>query len=156
MRHEGAVMAARSQSRKVAGLTSGRAERAGRSAVVRGTFPTPFRPSVLGFAALAIAVALWGAGYKLSLYQHLNDRAKCLPVAKLWIEHRDTVGITVSKLRAAAPILPSLALLPVAKEETRYATRADVFLPALEVRGASTSGSLVPLRAPPFSRFLLN
>jgi len=46
---------------------------------------TPFTISLLG---LAIAVALWGYGYKLSLYHRHPDRTTVNAVAKLWIKDR--------------------------------------------------------------------
>jgi hypothetical protein len=46
---------------------------------------TPFTISLLG---LAIAVALWGYGYKLSLYHRHPDRTAVNAVAKLWIKDR--------------------------------------------------------------------
>jgi hypothetical protein len=50
-------------------------------------FASAFRPCVLGFLVLALAVAAWGFGYKISLYQ--PNSGTRLTVAKLWDEHRN-------------------------------------------------------------------
>lgn len=43
-----------------------------------------FRPYALGFLALAIAIALWGSGYKLSRYDPHPSAASRASIAKLW------------------------------------------------------------------------
>jgi len=115
-----------------------------------------FSPCVLAFAGLAIAVALWGYGYKLSLYEQSSEGAKSLSVAKLYIEHRDTVGVTVSKLRATLPT--SAVFLPLADPAPaiRRPVAEEGVHQKLEAYGAATPGSLIPFRAPPTSSFLLN
>ena len=45
-------------------------------------FAAAFRPCVLGFLCLAVAIAAWGFGYKISLYQP-NSGIRST-VAKLW------------------------------------------------------------------------
>lgn len=55
------------------------------------------RPSVLGCAALAIAVLLRGYGYKLSLY-HQHERRSHIRVAKFWIERRAAAGSAASRV----------------------------------------------------------
>jgi hypothetical protein len=59
-------------------------------------FFTPFTFSLIG---LAVAVALWGYGYKLSLYHRHPGNASVNQVAKLWIKERGSVA---SSLRAVA------------------------------------------------------
>ena len=48
-------------------------------------FVSAFRPCVFGFLGLALAVAAWGFGYKVSLYQ--TDSGTRSIVAKLWDRH---------------------------------------------------------------------
>jgi len=60
-------------------------------------FLTPLTVSILG---LAITVALWGYGYKLSLYDRHPGKSTDNLVAKLWIKERCGVA---SMVRAAAP-----------------------------------------------------
>ncbi len=52
-----------------------------------------FRPTALGFIALALAVVIWGYGYKLSLYFTAPDSQDEIPAAKLWIEHRNGYSV---------------------------------------------------------------
>jgi hypothetical protein len=46
------------------------------------------RPFSLGLIALAIAVFLWGLGYKLSLYHSQQNHEAGASVAKLWVDPR--------------------------------------------------------------------
>jgi hypothetical protein len=46
------------------------------------------RPFSLGLIALAIAVFLWGLGYKLSLYHSQQNHEARTSVAKLWVDPR--------------------------------------------------------------------
>lgn len=48
---------------------------------------------MLGFIALALAVVVWGYGYKLSLYFTAPDSQDEIPAAKLWIEHRNGYSV---------------------------------------------------------------
>jgi hypothetical protein len=142
-------------SRKVVLSTSEEDGQVGNLGVCARSVAAIFNPCVLAIAGLAIAVALWGYGYKLSLYKQSTEGTKCLSVAKLYVEHRDPVGVTVSKLRTPLPTSPLfLALAEPSPEIQRPMAEEDVQQP-LEAHGAATSGALIPFRAPP-SSFLLN
>jgi hypothetical protein len=109
-----------------------------------------FRPCVLGFAALAITVALWGYGYKLSLY-HQRDHTSAIPVAKLWIEHRDATALAAFSLPGNTHSIPvSLSLWAAAPGTLRADDKSDV-LQSIEARGTATQGALIPSRSPPRS-----
>jgi hypothetical protein len=58
----------------------------------RKRFLNPFAFSLIG---LAVAVALWGYGYKLSLYHRHATKASVNQVAKLWIKERGSVASSV-------------------------------------------------------------
>jgi hypothetical protein len=81
-----------------------------------------FRPCTLAFFGLAIAITLWGYGYKLSLYLHLPDSEQ-IPVAKMWIEHRhghlDLSVVLPPRHKAATPL--SLGAQPVSTPDVRLA-----------------------------------
>jgi hypothetical protein len=111
-----------------------------------------FRPWVLGIAALAMAVALWGYGYKLSLYRQ-PDQAACLPVAKLWIDHRNPVEVAVATVRSPA-VFPVCIAVPVAAAPACFAEGNGVVLRPAETRGVATLGALTPFRSPPIPSFL--
>ncbi len=106
------------------------------------------RPCVLGCAALAIAVLLWGYGYKLSLY-HQHERHSQVPVAKLWIEHRSSAFSSASKLRIRANSLT--VSLPFAHLAPHNLCELEQPLdrPSFKVARLATAGSLIPLRSPP-------
>jgi hypothetical protein len=55
------------------------------------------RPRLLAAAliGLAVAVTLWGLGYKLSLYHFGASSASPTPLAKLWIEPRNSAPLPV-------------------------------------------------------------
>ena len=57
-----------------------------------------FRPCTLGFIALALAVVVWGYGYKLSLYFTTPNSQDEIPAAKLWIEHRNGYSVEFQAL----------------------------------------------------------
>jgi hypothetical protein len=114
-----------------------------------------FRPCALGFTALALAVALWGYGYKLSLYIYGSDHASHMPVAKLWIEHRNGAVAAVSKLRAKAQTTPVFLALPIPPPQWLRVECQVGSLQRAEAHRAATSGSPIPLRSPPPSNLLL-
>ena len=58
------------------------------------------RPCALGIVGLAVAVFLWGYGYKLSLYHCHSGSSSHTPVAKLWIEPRSAPIAAASSLKA--------------------------------------------------------
>ena len=47
-----------------------------------------FNPFTISLLCLAAAVALWGYGYKLSLYHRHPDKTSANAVAKLWVKER--------------------------------------------------------------------
>ena len=65
---------------------------AGRSAKVSSAL-------ALELLALALAVFLWGLGYKLSLYHHHSRADQCSGVAKLWINPRHPATPRVLQFR---------------------------------------------------------
>lgn len=107
-----------------------------------------FRPCVPGIGALAVAVALWGFGYKLSLYHRHEPPSSRAAFAKLWIEPRNACvdpPRVKSRLHPASdsqafstslPLLrsPGRGLTPVLSERTRNVTYFH---------------DLIPLRSPP-------
>lgn len=105
------------------------------------------RPCVLGFAALALAITLWGFGYKLSLYQP-KAMTRCL-TAKFWDKHqsvevpRSAVSRPVADTVDAGPhvfVPPDASLRRATFDEG--ARRCDSLLAALFAYRR-------PLRSPP-------
>jgi hypothetical protein len=65
-----------------------------------------FKPSALGLGGLVIAVALWGFGYKLSLYHRHPTPVQQATVAKLWIEQNASLA-AVQRLRNQSHLVAS-------------------------------------------------
>jgi hypothetical protein len=114
-----------------------------------------FRPCVLGFVALAIAVALWGYGYKLSLYRQ-QDHVTQIPVAKLWIEHRGAATeAAVSRLRAQVNVFPVCLLLPIPAVQMPGKQNEPGGFQSTETSGIAIPEYLLPFRSPPAISLLL-
>jgi hypothetical protein len=114
-----------------------------------------FRPFTLGIAALAIAIALWGIGYKLCLHPRHSSSSSQIPVAKLWIESRDDLRATASRLRVAAHFVPSSHAFSVPVQRLpRFSWTAACTLSRC-MRNLVYFDSLFPLRSPPPHRFRL-
>lgn len=70
-----------------------------------------FRPCALGLIGLAISVALWSVGYKLSLYNQHAASSSQIPVVKIWLETRHAPITAIFRLRRASHLLPGSAAL---------------------------------------------
>ena len=113
-------------------------------------FVLTLRPCVLGFFALALAVAAWGFGYKISLYQPQSGARSI--VAKLWDKQLSTqtkeTSVTTAKVipgqsHITEVVAPDLRLCPSA---------ASAFLaapPRISLSIVSVEYHL-PFRSPPF------
>ena len=104
---------------------------------------------------LAIAVALWGFGYKISLYHPDPNHAVRASVAKLWIERRCAeivahFGQTVPPRSSAdSQFLPVVPHAPRRLHEFLFSNRSSY------LRAFSVVASLIPSRAPPSQPFFL-
>ena len=124
---------------------------------VRCVYPSRiqiFRPCALGIIGLAIAVVLWGAGYKLSLY-HRHATPSSVPVAKLWIESRQAFVTAVSRFKAKSHLVPgSQALSALIPRLPRLSSTVASILPVC-VRDIDYFVFPIPSRSPPPHRFFL-
>lgn len=112
-------------------------------------------PLALGLLCLAVAVALWGYGYKLSLYSPPEGSGPRVP-AKLWIEHR--FGFDRFSSSAAAPNLkarvyaqPGVSALLAAVPEFLLLNVPDLLLATARPRAIPFFHSAIPLRSPPLA-----
>lgn len=112
-------------------------------------------PLALGLLGLAVAVALWGYGYKLSLYSPPEGPGSRVP-AKLWIEHR--FGFDRFSSSAAAPNLkariyaqPGVSALVAAAPELPLRSVSSLFLRTARPRAIPFFHSAIPLRSPPLA-----
>lgn len=107
------------------------------------------RPRALELVGLMVAVALWGFGYKLSLYSLHPTDAQRTTVAKLWVEGDDSLA-AAKRLKsqsqlAAGPqaICSPISWLP-------GLDRAAVcFLPGQRCGILSVDSSILPRSPPP-------
>ena len=114
-----------------------------------------FRPCAAGFIGLAIAVALWGFGYKLSLYHRPSAPSSQVPVARFWIDPLDRFETAASSLKAKLHLVPDSQALAAFIQRIRY--RGFTVARTLPVwrRQVTYFDLLIPLRGPPPQRFSL-
>jgi hypothetical protein len=123
-----------------------------------GSFPDWGQASglcVLGIVGLALAVVLWGYGYRLSLYHRNAAPSARIPVAKLWIEPRSASAAATSRLKINLHLPPGSQALSVRIPRLPSLTRAAACIPPLNECCAAFVDLLIPSRAPPPLRFLL-
>jgi hypothetical protein len=111
----------------------------------RGSF-LRFRPCVFGFSLLAVAVALWGYGYRVSLYRPQPENGLRIPAAKLWVEHRNSARVSVDSAQTAPDFFSLTALPEVSLPRWIEREAVSWWAPTLH---AATPGSLIPFRSPP-------
>jgi hypothetical protein len=112
-------------------------------------------PSTLGIIGLAIAVALWGYSYKLSLYHRDTAPSARVPVAKLWIEPRGASDAAAPSIKAIAQFAPGSQAFPAHIPRLPIISRAVAFISQLNESCIPFFDLLIPSRAPPPPRFLL-
>lgn len=111
-----------------------------------------FRPRVLAFSALVMAVALWGFAYKISLYAVHPTAVQRSSVAKLWLEP-DASIVAAKKLQTQSHLLASPQAL---SSSVSWLPRLDHAVVGLLLE--QTYGSLSPIssirpRSPPQAEF---
>lgn len=115
------------------------------------TWKQIFRPCALGILGLAIAVVLWGTGYKLSLYhRHLVPP---VPVAKLWVESRNASLAVASGLKAKSHFVSDSQTYFDPIQRLPHHSRASVCVLSVCTRDIAYFGFLIPFRSPPPPRF---
>ena len=107
-----------------------------------------YRPHFLGFSGLALAVALWGFGYKLSLYHPHPAPSLRTIVAKLWIEPPNASIDAVRRLRNQSNVAASPQALCASIRYPRL-ERAVVSVFPSKGCGVQSSSFPTPLRSPP-------
>lgn len=114
-----------------------------------------FKPCAFGLIGLAIAVALWGFDYKLSLYHCHTASSSRVPVAKLWIEPRNASVAADSSLNAKSHFVPASHAFPVPVQRLSPLSRTLAHIPPLCRRDVAYFDFLIPFRSPPTQRFSL-
>ena len=113
------------------------------------------KPFPLALFGLAIAVTLWGYGYKLSLYRPHPAPSSLASVAKMWDGPRNPSKAAASNPKTRSHLIPgSLALLAPSQPLLHASGTVALVFP---VRTSSVKylNSLIPSRSPPPYRFRL-
>jgi hypothetical protein len=113
------------------------------------------RPCTFGLIGLAIAVALWGFGYKLSLYHRHAAPSSRVPVAKLWIEPRDAFVAAASSLNAKSHLVPTPQAFPVPILRLPLLSQTVPCNYPVRRHLVAYFDFLIPFRSPPPNRFHL-
>ena len=107
----------------------------------------------LSFIGLAIIVALWGFGYKLSLYHPRGDHSARVSVAKMWIEPRNATAVPASKLKSKSHLFPGSQALSLPVQKGPNLKRAIAYILPPATRYITYLNFLIPSRSPPSLRF---
>jgi hypothetical protein len=108
------------------------------------------RPLNLGLIGLAVAVALWGFAYKLSLYRPHQNHPASMSVAKLWLGPDRTV--LISKIRPKCQLQQRWTLDSVLAKQSETPAEADNgLLTVTEVAAAGRNhfANYIPRSPPP-------
>lgn len=124
------------------------------SAMARVPQWTKLRPSAAGLIGLALAVFLWGLGYKLSLYHQHKSPASQTSVAKLWTGPRSLPLRAVSAFRTRSHLIHDLNALPAQQHGTPWLSQA-VLAPLGHGFAVESPAFLIPARSPPPQRLRL-
>ncbi len=113
------------------------------------------RPWTLGLIGLAIAVALWGFGYKLSRYSLHSDFSSRASFAKLWDKHEDSAQVAETVKLAPQSNLSFEWRAILTLPEDKPVLERQALCHSDESKFISPwSRSLLPLRSPPSRTFL--
>jgi len=106
-----------------------------------------FRPYVLAFLALALAVGGWGYGYKLSQYLHHSEVSKA-SATRMWVDHRDNSTL-VPAHQSPVQQIPGSALVALSSPSLPRLSRDHALITPAPARVAFLFTALIPFRAPP-------
>ena len=110
-------------------------------------------PYSLGLVGLAIAIVLWGTGYRLSLYCPHPAHSSRVPVAKLWTEPRIPSLAAISARTAKSHLLPGPQAFPATCRLPPSLNRATGSCLCRRYRGITSHDFLIPFRSPPTHSF---
>ena len=108
-----------------------------------------FRPYVLAFLALAIAVGGWGYGYKLSQYMQHSEVSRA-SATRMWVDHRDDSSATAPQHHTRPQRISGFELFALfAPLQLQRLSRDHAFTTPAPARVPFILFSLIPFRAPP-------
>jgi hypothetical protein len=106
-------------------------------------------PLSIGLLGLALAVALWGIGYKLSLYRPHPTSSVRAGAAKLWVGPRNSGCIQGSRTKATTPPASNSQLLSAKNSTPLYSTGRAPHFSTTAADGSRFRLLLGTLRSPP-------
>lgn len=107
-----------------------------------------FRPYVLVFLALALAVGCNGYGNKLAQYfQH--SRVSKASATRMWVDHRDDSSVTVAHQPTRPQRISAFELFLVFAPQVPRLSRDHALTTPAPARAAIVISSHIPFRAPP-------
>jgi hypothetical protein len=109
----------------------------------------------LGIIGLAIAVVLWGYGYRISLYHREGAPSARIPVAKLWIEPHSASVEAASRLKSISHLAPGSQAFSESIQRLPGLNSAVASTLPLCERRVAFFDLPIPSRAPPPLRFRL-
>ena len=107
-----------------------------------------FRPYVLAFLALALAVGGWSYGYKLSQYLHHPEVSKA-SATRMWVDHRDDATRAPAQGQSQPRQIPGSALVALFSPLLPRLSRDHALTTPAPTRVAFILAALIPFRAPP-------
>jgi hypothetical protein len=107
-----------------------------------------FRPCVLAFLALAIAIGANGYGYKLSQYFQHTQVSKASGT-RMWVEHRDDSSGTVAQPKTRPQRISGFALFALSTPGLPRLSRDHAVITPAPARITFIISSHIPFRAPP-------
>ena len=105
------------------------------------------RPLAIGLIGLALAVVLWGIGYRLSQYRRHPGPSTRVSVAKLWVGPRKAACVKSAQTKATRP--PATKFLLLTSPNFYYSSCSRLHSSATSVCGAKFRLLLGTLRSPP-------
>jgi hypothetical protein len=116
---------------------------------------TGLSPLALGLVSIALAVVLWGVGYRLSRYHNHPGPSSRITFTKLGIKRYSESLAVPPTFRVKSHVAPNSQALPV-REAALSARCAAKIASDLHAQGFETSTYLIPARSPPSNRFLFS
>jgi hypothetical protein len=113
------------------------------------------RPCAFGIVGLAIAVFLWGYGYKLSLYHRHSESSSQVSVAKMWIGPRSASVVAASRSGAQLHRIAGSLAFTVPIQHRLWLSRTIFCIFPVSTRSFASLDFLIPSRAPPPHRSYL-
>jgi hypothetical protein len=107
------------------------------------------RPISIGLLGLALAVVLWGIGYKLSLYRPHPAPAVRAGVAKLWVGPRNSGCLRSSRTKATTPPASNAQLLSAKDSTLPHSIGGALHFSTTAADGSRVRLLLGTLRSPP-------